>query len=77
MDFLDELELLAQGAIHQPDPYAEPSDGDIARWQHLFGYVPFEARQKIQAHRSDLGGITISDMHWDMIRVEKESEGCP
>lgn len=75
MDFLSELESMASLAIQQPDIELSPADEDIKRWQVLFGYSHFEATQKLQEHRSSFSRLTVSDIHWDMVREEKQAEG--
>ncbi|KAI1400611.1 hypothetical protein F4819DRAFT_363576 [Hypoxylon fuscum] len=75
MDFMDELETMAQVAIQQPAGSEEPEYEDIKRWQSLFGYSYSEAEQAIKDHRSDLSRVAVSDAHWDMVRVGKELHG--
>ncbi|KAI2778737.1 hypothetical protein F4815DRAFT_476461 [Daldinia loculata] len=75
MDFLDELESMAQVAIQQPQQLDEIDSDDIKRWQSLFGYTYAQAAQKIQEHRTDLSRILVTDSHWEIVRAEKEAEG--
>ncbi|KAI0834479.1 hypothetical protein F5Y06DRAFT_155424 [Hypoxylon sp. FL0890] len=75
MDFLDELESMAQVAIQQPQQPDEPDNGDIQRWQSLFGYTYAQAAQKIQEHRSDLSRVLVTESHWEIVRAEKEAQG--
>ncbi|KAI5924752.1 hypothetical protein F4810DRAFT_718970 [Camillea tinctor] len=75
MDFLDELEFMAQTAIQQSVQPDEPDHDDIKRWQSLFGFSYSQALKEIQDHRSDLSRSRISDSHWEMVRAEKEAEG--
>ncbi|KAF3063505.1 hypothetical protein GL218_01826 [Daldinia childiae] len=75
MDFLDELESMAQVAIQQPQQLDEIDSDDIKRWQSLFGYTHAQAIQKIQEHRADLSRVLVTDSHWDIVRAEKEAEG--
>ncbi|KAK6949774.1 hypothetical protein Daesc_008095 [Daldinia eschscholtzii] len=75
MDFLDELESMAQVAIQQPQQLDEIDSDDIKRWQSLFGYAYAQAVQKIQEHRTDLSRVLVTDSHWDIVRVEKEAQG--
>ncbi|XDG00434.1 hypothetical protein ABKA04_000049 [Annulohypoxylon sp. FPYF3050] len=74
MDFLAELESMAEIAIQQP-PQDELDEASVKRWQHLFGYSYPEAEQKIQQHRTDLSRVIVTDSHWEMVRLEKESQG--
>ncbi|KAI1093284.1 hypothetical protein F5B19DRAFT_158197 [Rostrohypoxylon terebratum] len=74
MDFLAELESMAEVAAQQL-LQDEPDDASVNRWQHLFGYSYPEAEQKIHEHRTDLSRITITESHWEMVRLEKESQG--
>ncbi|KAI1456715.1 hypothetical protein F4805DRAFT_218382 [Annulohypoxylon moriforme] len=75
MDFLDELESMAQVAIQQPYESDEPDNDDIRRWQSLFGYTYSGAAQKIQEHRSDLSRVLVTESHWEIVRAEKEAQG--
>ncbi|KAI1206583.1 uncharacterized protein F4807DRAFT_463529 [Annulohypoxylon truncatum] len=75
MDFLDELESMAQVAIQQPYESDEPDTDDIERWQSLFGYTYSQAAQKIQEHRSDLSRVLVTESHWEIVRAEKEAQG--
>ncbi|KAI2470531.1 hypothetical protein F4781DRAFT_176151 [Annulohypoxylon bovei var. microspora] len=75
MDFLDELESMAQVAVQQSHQSDEPDNGDINRWQSLFGYTYSQAAQKIQDHRSDLSRVLVTESHWEIVRAEKEAQG--
>jgi len=77
MDFLDELERMAQMAIQETASGIDetPSDNDVKRWQTLFGYSWLDAVKKIQDHRSDLCRFIVSKGHWEMVQVEKEAQG--
>ncbi|KAI1113050.1 hypothetical protein F5Y14DRAFT_452457 [Nemania sp. NC0429] len=75
MDFLDELESMAQIAIQQSEQPDEPNREEIKRWQSLFGFSYGQALKEIQYHRSDLSRPRVSEPHWEMVRVEKEAEG--
>ncbi|KAI0880791.1 uncharacterized protein GGS22DRAFT_197360 [Annulohypoxylon maeteangense] len=75
MDFLDELESMAQVAVQQPFESNEPGNDDISRWQSLFGYTYSQAAQKIQEHRSDLSRVLVTESHWEIVRAEKEAQG--
>ncbi|KXH31221.1 hypothetical protein CNYM01_04452 [Colletotrichum nymphaeae SA-01] len=71
MDLLHELESMA---MTQQDN-TEPDYDNIKRWQSLFGYTYSGAAQKIQDHRSNFARVHVSELHWDMVRAEKESQG--
>ncbi|OHF02543.1 hypothetical protein CORC01_02238 [Colletotrichum orchidophilum] len=73
MDFLDELESMAQFAVSQPGN-VEPDCDDIKRWQSLFGSYS-DAAKKIQDQRSDLARVQVSEVHWEMVRAEKQAQG--
>ncbi|KAI0449351.1 hypothetical protein F5B21DRAFT_520335 [Xylaria acuta] len=75
MDFMSELESMAQVAIRQSEQPDEPDDVDIKRWQSLFGLSYCQALKEIQDHRSNLSGPRVSESHWKMVRAEKEAEG--
>ncbi|KAI1134879.1 hypothetical protein F5Y05DRAFT_194439 [Hypoxylon sp. FL0543] len=75
MDFLDELESMAQVAVQQPQQSDEADIEAIQRWQSLFGYTYAKAAQKIQEHRSDLSRILVTESHWEIVRAEKEAQG--
>ncbi|KAJ0160320.1 hypothetical protein CTA2_8167 [Colletotrichum tanaceti] len=72
MDFLDELESMAQSAVTNPD---EPDYDDVKRWQFLFGYTYSDAARKIRDHRSNFARVQVPELHWDMVRAEKEAQG--
>ncbi|KAF9878420.1 hypothetical protein CkaCkLH20_03912 [Colletotrichum karsti] len=76
MDLLGVLEAMASMSFDQPQD-DEPLPTDVVeRWQRLFGFDTYaEAASKIQEHRSNLGRDTVSDVHWDMVREEKEAQG--
>ncbi|EXF83643.1 hypothetical protein CFIO01_00785 [Colletotrichum fioriniae PJ7] len=71
MDLLHELESMA---VIQQDK-TEPECDEIKRWKSLFGYTYSDAAQKIQDHRSNFARVQLSELHWDMVREEKESQG--
>ncbi|KAJ0322753.1 hypothetical protein COL5a_008579 [Colletotrichum fioriniae] len=71
MDLLHELESMA---VIQQDKI-EPEYDKIKRWESLFGYTYSDAAQKIQDHRSNFARVQVSELHWDMVREEKESQG--
>ncbi|KAI1465082.1 uncharacterized protein F4812DRAFT_466558 [Daldinia caldariorum] len=75
MDFLDELESMAQVAIQQPQQLDEIHIDDIERWQSIFGYTYAQAVRKIQEHRTDLSRIAVADSHWEIVRAEMEARG--
>ncbi|KAI1803173.1 hypothetical protein F4811DRAFT_526323 [Daldinia bambusicola] len=75
MDFLDELESMAQVAVQQPQQLDEIDSDDIKRWKSLFGYTHAQAIRKIQEHRTDLSRIVVTDSHWEIVRAEKEAQG--
>ncbi|KAI0545604.1 hypothetical protein F4679DRAFT_599344 [Xylaria curta] len=75
MEFLNELETMAQAATHQSEQPDEPHSDDIKRWQSLFGLSYSQALKEIQDHRSDLSRARVSDSHWDIVRAKKEAEG--
>ena len=56
MDFLDELEAMAQIVAHQPDHKDEPDDEDVKKWQRLFGCTAAKVVDEIKCKRSDLHG---------------------
>lgn len=41
----------------------------------LFGYTPIEAYSQLVPHRSSATRYSISDVHWERVRVEHESAG--
>ena len=74
-----ELEALAGNAFN-PDQETdnekpEPMSDTIARWHQLFDLSPDEAVECIMDHRHDLTRARVSDVHWEMIRLKKGSEG--
>ncbi|KAI0529949.1 hypothetical protein GGR58DRAFT_518840 [Xylaria digitata] len=75
MDFLNELESLAEVATRQSEQPDEPCHNDIKRWQSLFGLSYSQALQEIQNHRSDLSRPRVSESHWEIVRAEKEAQG--
>lgn len=75
MDFLDELESMAQIAIQQLEQPDEPDRDEIKLWQSLFGFSYCQALKEIQDHRLDLSRPRVSESHWEMVRAEKEAEG--
>ncbi|KAI1171450.1 hypothetical protein F4777DRAFT_52257 [Nemania sp. FL0916] len=72
MDFLDELESLADAAMQQLE---QPEHDDIKRWQNLFGFTYSQALKEILDHRLNLARPTVSESHWEMVRAEKEAVG--
>ncbi|KAI0183105.1 hypothetical protein EV127DRAFT_301309, partial [Xylaria flabelliformis] len=75
MEFLNELETMAQAATQQSEEPDTPHHVDIKRWQSLFGLSYSQALKEIQDHRSDLSRAMVSDSHWDIVRAQKEAEG--
>ncbi|KAI1737151.1 hypothetical protein F4680DRAFT_460673 [Xylaria scruposa] len=75
MDFLNELESMAQATAQQSQQPDEPDDGDVKRWQSLFGLSHPQALKEIRDHRSDLSRPRVFESHWEMVRSEKEAEG--
>lgn len=73
MDFLEELEVMANAASLMV--VSDTEDDATPRWQRLFGYSEHEAREKIAVFRADTNRQFIPDAHWDMVRAEKELEG--
>ncbi|KAK1719558.1 hypothetical protein BDP67DRAFT_502142 [Colletotrichum lupini] len=71
MDLLHELESMA---MTQQDN-TETDYDDIKRWQSFFGYIYSSAAKKIQDHRSNFARFHVSELHWDMVRAEKDSQG--
>ncbi|KAK1520720.1 uncharacterized protein CCOS01_10839 [Colletotrichum costaricense] len=71
MDLLHELESMA---MTQQDN-TETDYDDIKRWQSLFGYIYSSAAKKIQDHRSNFARFHVSELHWDIVRAEKNSRG--
>lgn len=74
MDFLDELEAMAQAAS-APQNNDDILESTISQWQKLFNYSAAAAENKITAHRKDLARFTVSDNHWSIVRERKEAEG--
>lgn len=73
MDILAELETLAATAeLHQD---FEPSQDEVIRWQNLFKYTYDDARKHIEVQKNDFARNRLSDEHWMMVKLEKESQG--
>lgn len=73
MNILVELEALAATAeLHQD---FEPSRDEVIRWQNLFKYTYDEARKHIEEQKNDFARNRVSDEHWMMVKLEKESQG--
>ena len=70
MDLLDELEIMARSATLSSSE-TPPFHDTIQRWCRLFDYTEHEARQKIEQHRADLFRETVSDAHWEMVRLQQ------
>ncbi|KAJ8128815.1 hypothetical protein O1611_g4816 [Lasiodiplodia mahajangana] len=75
MDFLNELESMAEVAIQQSEQPVEPDHSGIQRWQLLFGFSYSQALKELLDHRSDLSRPRVSEAHWEMVRAEKEAQG--
>ncbi|KAF7549499.1 hypothetical protein G7046_g8333 [Stylonectria norvegica] len=75
MDFLDELEAMAQAPCHAQQCTSQIHPDTIQRWCHLFGYNIAKATKEIEAYRTNLSQCFISDSHWDLIRDEKKAQG--
>lgn len=74
MDVLAELESMAANA-GLLDQDLEPSQNEVARWQDLFHYTYDEARKHIEVQKNDFARNRVSDEHWMMVKLEKESQG--
>ena len=73
MNILAELEALAANAeLHQD---FEPSQDEVIGWQNLFKYTYDEAAKHIEVQRNDFARNRVSDEHWMMVKLEKESQG--
>lgn len=53
----------------------EPSEDEIQRWQTLFEYSYLEAAEHIKNPKSDYARYRVSNVHWGLVRLEKEVEG--
>lgn len=73
MNILAELEALAATAeLHQD---FEPFEDEIVRWQNLFTYTYDEATKHIEVQKNDFARNRVSDEHWMMVKLKKESQG--
>jgi len=77
MDYLDELESMAQFAIAMPADQDDQTidKATIQRWQGLFGYSYADASKHLQDHRAALGRYNVSEAHWELVRIEQEALG--
>ncbi|KAF5017106.1 hypothetical protein F66182_11013 [Fusarium sp. NRRL 66182] len=74
MDFLDELEAMAQAASIMSDNH-DIHDSTITLWQNLFGYPYSVAEKEIMEHRNNPLRFTVSDHHWSIVQHRMEAEG--
>ncbi|KAK5658297.1 hypothetical protein OQA88_2272 [Cercophora sp. LCS_1] len=74
VDFMDELESMAQIAGNHGALEEQVDDVVIERWQNLFGYTYQEAAKKLGEHRASISQM-VSNSHWDLVRAEKEAQG--
>lgn len=71
MDFMDELEWMAQFAIEYPI-LEEVNDVAIQKWQEPFGYSSPEVSKRLQDDRTDIYWHSVSNAYWDFGVYEKE-----
>ena len=77
MDESDELERMALNATAGSALKAEeePSSVQIAIWQRLLQYSYYDAADTIKRQRNDLARTRISDEHWNLVQLAKETKG--
>ena len=78
-DLQQELEALGCNAfnadLNTNDTKPKAMSDKISQWQKLFEVSQDEAVDRIMGHPNKLTRSRISDAHWEMICLEKESEG--
>jgi hypothetical protein len=77
MDLFEELEKMALNSLEEPEDKDrnEPSDEDIARWQHLFNYFRNDVSSRIEERRKDYSRNRVSNEHWEIVQSDMEAQG--
>jgi hypothetical protein len=75
MDFMDELNRLADNAESISQTTSSMTKAEVERWMNLFSYTPAEASLLLTLQLADVTREQIPNAHWELICDDVEAAG--